>query len=85
MSVKDESTEKSEKQRNETKLPFSIDNLLADKFESQSYFKDFKDSGDDSSDSEQLDVETSVSDAQEFVDKPTDFQQTGILVSYVFI
>ncbi|CAF4922680.1 homeobox protein ceh-30-like [Pieris napi] len=73
MSVKEESMDKSEKDRTETKLPFSIDNLLADKFESQSYFKD---SGDESSDSEQLDVETSVGDAQEFADK-AEFQQSG--------
>ncbi|XP_045526941.1 barH-like 1 homeobox protein isoform X1 [Pieris brassicae] len=73
MSVKDESMDKCEKDRTETKLPFSIDNLLADKFESQSYFKD---SGDESSDSEQLDVETSVGDAQEFAET-AESQQSG--------
>ncbi|XP_045508467.1 NK1 transcription factor-related protein 1-like [Colias croceus] len=75
----------------ETKLPFSIDNLLADKFNrpesstSLDCFSAFNqvnvDSDDDddkaSSGSEQLDVETSVGDDREIGDVKADYQQSG--------
>lgn len=65
------------------KLPFSIDSLLADKKNSvgtsDSDFNVFKENYDDeSSGSEQLDVETSTMDVQEFADARADYQ-TGIL------
>ncbi|CAK1548921.1 unnamed protein product [Leptosia nina] len=78
--------DKTEKEKPEGKLPFSIDSLLADKFESASsmdYFQDLKDqvnidSDDASCASEQLDVETSINDAQEFADaRSTEMQQSG--------
>lgn len=110
----EEDIQKDEKpNKNETKLPFSIENLLADKFEkdrgnkradfelgatsssldSMEYFRSDNiyndndlnddntlDSEDDdkvSTISEQVDVETSTSDAQEFTERQTDYQQTG--------
>ncbi|CAG9573471.1 unnamed protein product [Danaus chrysippus] len=63
------------------KLPFSIDSLLADKNSvgtSDSEYNVFKANYDDeSSGSEQLDVETSTMDVQEFADTRVDYQ-TGI-------
>ncbi|CAG9573469.1 unnamed protein product [Danaus chrysippus] len=60
------------------KLPFSIDSLLADKNSvgtSDSEYNVFKANYDDeSSGSEQLDVETSTMDVQEFADTRVDYQ-----------
>lgn len=86
----EESIEKVDK--TDKKLPFSIDNLLADKFDKQvpstsdsvDSFRNCRsqsdlESDDDkaSSDSEQLDVENSSIDVQELTGKPTEYL-TGI-------
>lgn len=67
-------------ERTEVKLSFSIDNLLADKVNSASERNNSEvfDCEDVASDcSEQVDVEGSTVDAQEFMDMKNDYQQAG--------
>lgn len=73
--------------KSEVKLPFSIENLLADKIEASvsdstsfipsEVFNEFDDGASDCS--EQVDVEGSTTgDAQEFVEVKNDYQQPGM-------
>lgn len=63
-------------ERCEAKLPFSIENLLADKISAPSeVFREFDDGASDCS--EQVDVEGSTADAQDFVEVKNDYQQPG--------
>lgn len=92
MEIDETSQNEVKTEKAESKLPFSIENLLSDKFKKKSpvddnpstsgcsdYFKINDDDTDDekSDDSENVDVEGSTADAQEFVDKNHDYQQTG--------